>query len=70
MAEEDKYSDLRVTVAKHEIRLETLEKLIVVQTAALGKLQTRLTIIGSVLIGVIGVSSEQGGLLLRALLGQ
>lgn len=69
MAEEDKYSDLRVTVAKHEIRLATLEKLIVVQTEALDKLQTRLTIIGSVLIGVIGVSSEQGGALLRALMG-
>lgn len=61
--------DLRVQVAQHDLRLGTLEQLIKAQTVSLDKLQTRLTVIGSALIGVIGVSSEQGGALLRALLG-
>ncbi len=61
--------NLRVQVAEHHLRIGTLEELIKAQNSSLEKLQTRLTVIGSALIGVIGVSSEQGGALLRALLG-
>jgi len=64
-----KPESVEVVLAKHEMRLTALENLIKVQTDAIQKIQSRFTIIGSALVGVIGVSSEQGGLLLRSLLG-
>lgn len=64
-----KPESVEVTLARHDMRLTALEFLIKSQTEVLNKMQTRFTIIGSALVGVIGVSSEQGGLLLRSLLG-
>lgn len=62
-------SELHIAVAKHEYRLDAMEKLIAAQTAAVEKLQSRLTTIGSIMIGVLGAGSEQGGELLRLLFG-
>lgn len=64
-----KPESVEVTLARHDMRLTALEHLIKAQTEAMQKIQNRFTIIGSALVGVIGVSSEQGGLLLRSLLG-
>ena len=76
MIEERQFREVQRQVDKHELRLDTLESLLKSQIEALNKvidrqdkLQNRLTVIGSVLIGVIGVSSEQGGMLLRTLFG-
>lgn len=76
MVEEQQFRDMQRQVDRHELRLDTLEGLLKAQIEALNKvidrqdkLQNRLTIIGSILIGVIGVSSEQGGLILRTLFG-
>lgn len=59
---------IETQLAKHELRITALEKLIETQTNALTKLQSRITIIGTGLISVIGVSSEPGGAILRMLL--
>jgi len=61
--------DLSIAVGEHKYRLDAMEKLIEAQTKAVEKLQSRLTTIGSILIGVIGAGSEQGGELLRLLIG-
>jgi hypothetical protein len=61
--------DLHIAVAKHELRLDALEKLIEAQTAAVQNLQSRITTIGSIMIGVLGAGSQQGGDLLRLLFG-
>lgn len=67
---------LQLDVAEHRMRIDGLERLIEQQNKTLStvseqlaKLQSRLTIIGSAAVTVLGVSSEQGGTLLRALLG-
>jgi hypothetical protein len=62
-------SELHIAVAKHEFRLDAMEKLIAAQTAAVQSLQSRLTTIGSIMIGVLGAGSEQGGELIRLLFG-
>ena len=69
MNDDQLLSDLRIKVAEHHLRIGTLEDLIRAQNVSLQKLTTRLTIIGSALVGILGVSSEQGGALLRALMG-
>lgn len=69
MNDDQVLSDLRIKVAEHHLRIGTLEDLIRAQNVSLQKLTTRLTIIGSALVGILGVSSEQGGALLRALMG-
>lgn len=76
MVDENEFRIIQRQVDRHELRLDTLENLLTAQIEALNKvvdrqdkLQQRLTVIGSILIGVIGVSSEQGGLLLRTLFG-
>lgn len=69
MNDDQLLSDLRIKVAEHHLRIGTLEDLIRAQNVSLQKLTTRLTIIGSALVGILGVSSEQGGALLRALIG-
>lgn len=69
MNDDQLLNDLRIKVAEHHLRIGTLEDLIRAQNVSLQKLTTRLTIIGSALVGILGVSSEQGGALLRALMG-
>lgn len=62
-------SSLLVVQGKHEVRLNTLEKLIENQTKVLVNMEKKLTIIGTALVLVVGASSESGGNVLRALLG-
>lgn len=62
-------SNLQVNHAKHEVRLTALEKLVENQTNVLKVIEKRMTVIGTVLILVIGASSEQGGVLLRSVMG-
>lgn len=62
-------SELHIAVAKHEFRLDAMEELIKAQTVAVQNLQSRLTTIGSIMIGVLGAGSEQGGELLRLIFG-
>jgi hypothetical protein len=67
---------LELDVAEHRLRIDGIEKLIQQQNATLTalteqftKMQSRLTVIGSAAVAVIGVSSEHGGALIRAILG-
>ncbi len=62
-------SDLQVTQGKHEVRLSSLEKLVENQNKVLMTIEKRITVIGTLLILVIGASSEQGGNIVRSLLG-
>jgi hypothetical protein len=62
-------SNLLVVQGKHEVRLNTLEKLIENQTKVLTSMEKKLTVIGTALVLVVGASSEAGGNVLRALLG-
>lgn len=62
-------SDLQVTQGKHEVRLSSLEKLVENQNKVLMTIEKRITVIGTLLILVIGASSEQGGNMVRSLLG-
>lgn len=62
-------SNLQVNHAKHEVRLTALEKLVEKQTSVLQVIEKRMTVIGTALVVVIGASSEQGGVILRSLLG-
>lgn len=60
---------LLVKQGQHEVRLNTLEKLIEGQTKVLASMEKKLTVIGTALVLVVGASSEAGGNILRALLG-
>lgn len=67
---------LELDVAEHKMRIDAVERLIQQQNATLttlseqfGKLQNRLTVIGSAAVAVMGVSTEQGGAIIRAMLG-
>ena len=67
---------LELDVAEHKMRLDAIERIVMQQnealnalTAQLGKLQNRLTVIGTAAVVVIGVSSEHGGLIIRTFLG-
>lgn len=62
-------NNLLVVQGKHEVRLNTLEKLIENQTKVLASMEKKLTVIGTALVLVVGASSEAGGNILRALLG-
>jgi hypothetical protein len=62
-------NNLLVVQGKHEVRLNTLEKLIENQTKVLASMEKKLTVIGTALVLVVGASSEAGGNVLRALLG-
>ena len=67
---------LELDVAEHKMRINAIERLISQQNETLSKLseqftklQNRLTIIGTAAVVVMAVSTEQGGSLLRALIG-
>lgn len=67
---------LELDVAEHRMRIDAVERLIAQQNATLtklseqfAKLQQRLTLIGSAAVAVMGVSTEQGGAIIRALIG-
>ena len=67
---------LELDVAEHRLRIDSVERLIEQQNRTLAtlseqfaKLQSRLTMIGSATVAILGVSSEPGGALLRALIG-
>ena len=73
---EDLIRKLELDVAEHRMRIGAIEKLIAQQNATLTtlseqftKLQNRLTTIGTAAVVVMAVSTEQGGSLLRALIG-
>ena len=61
-------NNLLVVQGKHEVRLNTLEKLIENQTKVLASMEKKLTVIGTALVLVVGASSEAGGNVLRALI--
>ena len=61
-------SSILVVQGKHEVRLNTLEKLIENQTKVLVSMEKKLTIIGTALVLVVGASSEAGGNILRTVL--
>lgn len=67
---------LELDVAEHRMRIDAVERLISQQNATLTtlseqftKLQNRLTTIGTAAVVIMAVSTEQGGSLLRALIG-
>lgn len=67
---------LELDVAEHRMRIDAIEKLIKQQNDTLtrlsdqfAKLQNRLTIIGSAAVAVLAVSTEQGGALIRLVIG-
>lgn len=62
-------SNILVTQGKHDVRLNTLEKLIESQTKVLASMEKKLTVIGTALVLVLGATSEAGGNVLRSLLG-
>lgn len=61
--------DLKLTVAKHEYRLKTLEKLVEQQIDTLRNLEKKFTIIGSLIVGTMLASSKLGGQVIRLFLG-
>lgn len=73
---DERIRQIEIDMTEQRIRLDSMEALVRRQNAALekltdqlSKLQGRLTIIGAASIGVIGVSSEHGGALIRAVIG-
>lgn len=61
--------DLKLTVAKHEYRLKTLEKTVEQQIVTLRSFEKKFTTIGSLIIGTMLASTEIGGKIIRLLLG-
>lgn len=61
--------DLKLTVAKHEYRLKTIEKIVEQQIETLRNLEKKFTIIGSLIIGTMLASSEMVGQIIRLFLG-
>lgn len=61
--------DLKLTVAKHEYRLKTIEKIVEQQIETLRSLEKKFTIIGSLIIGTMLASSEMVGQIIRLFLG-
>ena len=53
----DIVKDIEIILAKHQLRLDTMEQILAKQTEAYDKLNTRVAVIGTALVFVTGISN-------------
>ena len=53
----DVVKDIEIILAKHQLRLDTMEQILAKQTEAYDKLNTRVVVIGTALVFVTGISN-------------